>query len=482
MASFSRRRGPRHDYSWPGYVDALSSLLMVVIFVLSVFVVAQFYLSEALGSRDQALAQLNKKMAELASILQLEQTTNADLRKTIAQLTDQLGAATSARDRLSADLDKMTAQRDQLAVDLDKANAQRSQLAAALDKANAQNAQISAALDKAGAQNTRLAADLDKSNAQRTQLSADLDKANAQRTQLAADLDKAKGERDQVSADLGKANDDLKTAAANLRKVTGERDQMSTDLDRANADLKKSNEARDQLSGQVATLQADKGKTQEELTEQQKLSAEAKRTIEQLSANIAALKAELARLNAALDASDLKAKDQQAQIVDLSQRLNRALVNKVEELARYRSEFFGKLSEVLGKRKDIIVVGDRFVFQSEVLFSSGSADLGPEGIIKLADVADALKEIADKIPPDIDWVLQVDGHTDTKPIHTVQFPSNWELSAARAIAVVEFLHSRGIPYNRLAARGFAEFQPLTDGTDQASMAKNRRIELKITTR
>lgn len=433
MPGMSRRRSPRHDYSWPGYVDALSSLLMVVIFVLAVFVVAQFYLSEALGSKDQALDQLNKKMAELASILQLEQANNADLRNTIAQLGTQLDAANKARDRLSADLDTMTAQRNQLAADLDKANARGNQLA------------------------------------------ADLDKANARGSQLALDLDKSKSQRDQLTADLGKANADLQSANADLKKLTGERDQVA-------ADLKKSNEERDKLSGQVASLQSDKGKALDELTEQQKLSAEAKRTIEQLSANIAALKAELARLNAALDASDLKAKDQQAQIVDLSQKLNRALVNKVEELARYRSEFFGKLREVIGKRKDIVVVGDRFVFQSEVLFSSGSADLGPEGIIKLADVADALKEIADKIPPDIDWVLQVDGHTDTKPIHTVQFPSNWELSAARAIAVVEYLHSRGIPYNRLAARGFAEFQPLTDGTDQASMAKNRRIELKITTR
>ncbi|MEO8559618.1 MAG: OmpA family protein, partial [Rhodospirillales bacterium] len=121
-------------------------------------------------------------------------------------------------------------------------------------------------------------------------------------------------------------------------------------------------------------------------------------------------------------------------------------------------------------------------FQSEVLFDSGSAELGPSGLVRLADVADALKEIADKIPPGIDWILQVDGHTDTKPIRTAQFPSNWELSSARAIAVLEFLHSRGIPYNRLAARGFSEFQPLTPDTDSASLAKNRRIELKITTR
>lgn len=158
------------------------------------------------------------------------------------------------------------------------------------------------------------------------------------------------------------------------------------------------------------------------------------------------------------------------------------MVSKVEELARYRSEFFGRLREILGNRKDVIIVGDRFVFQSEVLFPSGSADLEPQGLIQIANVADALKEIGDKIPKEIDWILQVDGHTDTRPIRTPQFRSNWELSSARAIAVVEFLHSRGIPYERLAARGFAEFQPLESGTDAPSLAKNRRIELKITTR
>jgi chemotaxis protein MotB len=384
MAGLTRRRGYRPDYTWPGYVDALSSLLMVVIFVLAVFVVAQFYLSQALGTRDQALADLNKKMAELASILQLEQTTNTDLRNTIAQLTTQLGQASGERDRLKSQL--------------------------------------------AGAQ-------------------ADKDKLSGQLSGL----------QSQVAI-------------------------LQADNDKISAQLKAMQDERDRLSAQIAALGSEKGKLLTELTEEQKLSAEAKRTIDQLSANIAAMKAELARLNAALEASDVKAKDQQAQIVDLSQKLNRALVNKVEELARYRSEFFGRLREVLGGRKDVVVVGDRFVFQSEVLFNSGSADLGPEGIVKLADVADALKEIADKIPKDIDWILQVDGHTDTKPIHTAQFPSNWELSSARAIAVLEFLHTRGIPYNRLAARGFAEYQPLSNDSDPASLAKNRRIELKITTR
>ena len=185
-----------------------------------------------------------------------------------------------------------------------------------------------------------------------------------------------------------------------------------------------------------------------------------------------------ARLNAALDAADAKAKDQQAQIVDLGQKLNRALASKVEELARYRSEFFGKLREALAGQRDVQIVGDRFVFQSEVLFPSGSAQLQPAGEKQLAEVAQRLIEIASRIPKDINWVLQVDGHTDDKPINNVVFPSNWELSAARAIAVVKFLHSQGIPNERLVAAGYGEYQPLS----AIDTARNRRIELKLTNR
>mgnify|MGYP001305530277 FL=1 len=350
---------------------------MVVIFVLAIFVVAQFYLSEALGTRDQALDRLNRQVAELANLLQLEQRSGADLRATIAALSSELQRSTAERDRLEGTVSQIDADRDRLLGEISQIGAERDRLQGAL-------------------------------------------------------------------ADLGAE--------------------------------------RDRLRASVTQLGAERGKALAELSEQERLSAEAKATIDRLSANIAALQAELARLNAALEASEELAREQDAQIVDLSSRLNRALVSKVEELARYRSEFFGRLREILGSRSDIVVVGDRFVFQSEVLFASGSAELEPRGLIQIANVADVLREISEKIPGDIDWILQVDGHTDTRPIRTAQFRSNWELSSARAIAVVEFLHSRGIPYDRLAARGFAEFQPLDDGTDPAALARNRRIELKITTR
>jgi chemotaxis protein MotB len=201
--------------------------------------------------------------------------------------------------------------------------------------------------------------------------------------------------------------------------------------------------------------------------------------VETLSRQIADLMAQLQRLNDALGAANAKAESQNTTISELTQKLNAALASKVGELARYRSEFFGRLREVLGDRSDIKIVGDRFVFQSEVLFPSGSATLQDSGKAELAKLAQTLLEISKKIPPTINWVLRVDGHTDRRPIHTADFPNNWVLSTARATAVVAFLIDQGVPASRLAAAGFAEYQPVDDATDDAALARNRRIELKF---
>ena len=184
----------------------------------------------------------------------------------------------------------------------------------------------------------------------------------------------------------------------------------------------------------------------------------------------------------ALDASEAKDKESQVKIADLGQRLNVALAKKVQELARYRSDFFGQLREVLGARPDFQIVGDRFVFPADVLFDSGSADLKLEALPPIDKLADALKQLEKQIPPDLAWVLRVDGHTDIKPITSADFPSNWELSAARSIAVVRYLMQQGIPPNRLVAAGFGEFQPLDAGESDAALRRNRRIELKLTER
>jgi chemotaxis protein MotB len=191
------------------------------------------------------------------------------------------------------------------------------------------------------------------------------------------------------------------------------------------------------------------------------------------------MRQELARLNAALEASEKESSDDKVQIADLGKRLNAALANKVEELARYRSEFFGRLRQVLGDRPGIRIEGDRFVFQSELLFASGSADLGEQGQQQLGQLARSLVEVTKQIPSDINWVLRIDGHTDKVPIKSILYPSNWELSTERAVSVVKYLASQGIPEERLAAAGFGEFQPVDKGDDAAALAKNRRIEIRL---
>jgi chemotaxis protein MotB len=366
MAAISARRSGGADYTWPGYVDALTTLLMVMIFLISVFSVAQFTLSSAVSTRDSAIDALNRQVGTLADQLSLQKKSAEDLKKDIAALNLQIGQLQAERDKLST------------------ANVQLQQSAKAAEDKN---------LD------------------------------------LQKESERQKLEMTRLAAALAAANDQ-------------------------------------------------KGKLFSDLSDQEKLSAEQKANIVRLTAELASVKDELAKLSAQLDAADAKAKDQQAQIIDLGQKLNRALASKVEELARYRSQFFGELRKALAGQRDVQIVGDRFVFQSEVLFPSGSAQLQPSGEKQLASVAQRLLEISAKIPKDIAWVLQVDGHTDDKPINTTAFPSNWELSAARAIAVVKFLHQQGIPNDHLVAAGYSQYQPLS----AIVSARNRRIELKLTNR
>ena len=231
----------------------------------------------------------------------------------------------------------------------------------------------------------------------------------------------------------------------------------------------------DELSALLASRAA-------ELEDQKNLSEEAQAQVAALNQQMLALRQQLARIEAALEASERENEEKEAQIVNLGNRLNAALATKVAELQRYRSEFFGRLREVLGDRQDIRVVGDRFVFQSEVLFGSGEAELGEEGKDQLAKLGETLTTIAADIPGDIDWVMRVDGHTDKVPIRNLQFASNWELSAARAISVVKFLIDQGVPPNRLVAAGFGEYQPLDNRDDEIAYRRNRRIEFKITER
>src|SRR5215471_10775551 len=341
MALARARRSESGLNYWPGFVDALSTLVLSIVFLLTVFLVVQFFLSQEVTGKDKALEQLNAKIAQLNDLLSLEKLAKLNLDDQVSQLRAGLASAESERDRVKGLYEGL---------------------------AGAGDAQ-------------------------------------------------------------GRANE--------LNKA---------------------------------------------LDSEKQVTSRALAQIEVLNQQISALRRQLAALEEALEASEKRDKESQGRIADLGQRLNVALAQRVQELSRYRSEFFGRLRAILGNRPDVRIVGDRFVFQSEVFFDAGQAALLPEGIAELDTVANALNEIEKKIPPEIAWVLRVDGHTDVRPVSGPTFHSNWELSSARAISVVQYLISRGVPAQRLVAAGFAEFQPLDTANTEDAYKRNRRIELKLTER
>ena len=439
MPGAKRRQRQTFDI-WPGFVDALSALLIIIIFLLMVFTLAQFFLGEILSGRNQALERLNRQVAELSEMLSLERSTNARLREDVSRLTTDLQASTAAREQLSDQLAELLPQRDAL----------KTELAAARKTISADKEKIEIQLAEIALINRDIKALQD--------VRAELEKKVLE---LAATV----AERDKSITSLRDQSKELEA------KLAGEQERTAL----AQKEIVKKDLTIRELSDQAERIGDD-------LTKEQRASQDSRKQVEILNRQLTALRQQLARLNAALEASEAKAAAQNVQIVNLGKRLNEALASKVQELARYRSEFFGRLREAVGNRSGIRIVGDRFVFQSEVLFSSGSANLNPGGQAQIGKLAAALKEIAARIPSDLNWVLRVDGHTDRRPIRTAQFPSNWELSSARATAVVKDLIARGVPAQRLVAAGFGEFQPLDSRGDEVAYRRNRRIEFKLTQR
>ncbi|MBC6416207.1 MAG: peptidoglycan -binding protein [Rhodospirillales bacterium] len=299
---------------------------------------------------------------------------------------------------------------------------------------------------------------------------------------MQGELASLRAERDSLALGLSEAKAQIEGRDAALDRLTELAASLQSELAASRSSLTLA-DRRLKLAEEVLDAERARGsETAAALAEEEALSEAANLKVERLEQQIAALEQRLGQLAEALDASETLNEERRVEIVNLGKRLNEALATKVQELARYRSEFFGRLREVLSGRGDIRVVGDRFVLQSEVLFPSASADLSPAGEAQLAELAQTLKRIIAEIPGDIDWVLQVNGHTDQRPLVSGTFESNWELSAERALTVVRFLIAEGIPADRLAAAGFAEFQPLATGRDAASYRLNRRIELKLTQR
>lgn len=399
---------------WPGFVDGLASLLLVVIFVLMVFMVAQFFLRASLTGKDEALDRLNREVGELAELLALERAANADLRINQAQLSSELQSSLARRETLSNQLNLLIEEREQFQTLLAEAQA-----------------------------------------------GTDRSEEELRAAYEIIEADKAR----------------IETQLAELAILKTLRDEMTRRLAEMEAALARREE---EARAESERLRARIAQARSEREEQVKLTDEAQSKVNLLNRQISALRQQLARLAVTLEAAEARDAEREVQIADLGQRLNVALASKVQELSRYRSEFFGRLREVIGSRSDIRIVGDRFVFQSELLFETGSAELGEPGKVQLRQLASTLIAITGEIPPDIDWILRIDGHTDKRPIVTSDFPSNWELSTARAVSVVKFLIEQGIPRERLAATGFGEFQPLDSGEDEIAYRRNRRIEFKFT--
>jgi chemotaxis protein MotB len=426
MAARVRRHGGNGLDAWPGYVDALSTLLMVIIFVLLVFVLAQAFLTVTLSGRSHQLDSANQRLAELADALSLEQGKAANLQTSVSQLSQQLTARSAERDRLASQL-----------------------------------TDANAAVQAATTANARLQTQLTASSAQADAAKAQLEEMKRQ----IAELDKTVAvSKDTLQAKLS----DLATLTNQARALEALRDELEK-------------QAQDSAA-RAMTEQQRREAVQTQLTDEKKLGDSARAQIALLNQQIDQLKIQLASIASALDLTQQQNNQKDAQIANLGQKLNVALAAKVEELTQYRSEFFGKLRTLLANRSGITIVGDRFVFQSEVLFPVGSADLTQAGTAQMTTLAVTIKDIAAEIPPDLHWVLRVDGHTDPQPVKGGQFASNWELSAARAINVVKLLIADGVPAEHLAATAFGEYQPFGPGDTSDAFAKDRRIELRLTDR
>jgi chemotaxis protein MotB len=429
---------------WPGFVDALAALLVVVVFLIMVFALAQVFLSDALSGRDSVLEKLTSELDELAQMLDLERNANSELRVSVAQLSSQLQTSVSERDALVAKLSD---------VEEELAAGRR----ARADEIADLNRIISADKESIELQ----LRDLERLNRDIAALRSVRDELEQKVAGMAATLQASEQQLGQVR-DRAKALE-AKLADESERTVLAQKEVEQRDI---------------RLSELLQRAET----AEQSFSEERTLSEKAQRQVSLLSNQLSELRRQLAALNEALEASESKNEAKNTQIVNLGKRLNAALATRVQELARYRSEFFGRLREVLGERSDIRIVGDRFVFQSEVLFASGAAELNPAGGEQLGQLAATLRQISREIPDEIDWVLRVDGHTDVRPIKTAQFPSNWELSSARSTSVVKFLIDHGIPPHRLVAAGFGQYQPLDAGDDEIAYRRNRRIEFKLTQR
>jgi chemotaxis protein MotB len=425
MSAISRRNR-RSVNVWPGYVDALAALLMLVIFVLLVFTFAQFMLSQILSSQETELGDLEQRLQQLTAELGLEQQKNRTLVANVEDLSGLITQLTEEKFELAGRMEQLTQ-------------------AQAADRQQIEQQLLNIA-----------------------SLQQDIDRLQQLRTRLEAEI-----------GSLG----------ANLRQQTDEATQLRDRSKALEARLAEANERThlaqmevEQREIRIQALSALVGEQTRALEQERRLSVDAQAEVTLLRQMIDGLRSQLEEINQALAQAEREKTAQQAEISDLGKRLNVELARRVNELERYRSDFFGQLSGLLKANPYIQVKGDRFLFQSELLFDSGSAQLGEAGQRQLDELARVLRDVIKIIPEQIDWILRIDGHTDRLPIKSAQFASNWELSTARAVSVLRHLAARGISPQRMAATGFAEFHPLNPAASEAAYRQNRRIEIKLTAR
>ena len=453
---------------WPGYVDALSTLLMVIIFVLLVFVLAQAFLSVALTGRDRALDRLNRQVSELSDMLSLERGRSGELQASVAALNRDLLSATAAREALGRELSALRVEGGRTLAERDALRAERDRLSARLADADLQAGSAASRLQQLQTQLAETAGRTDTAGQETAVVAGQLAQARRDLAALRAQIEALNQTRQVDRATIEARVADLARLSDQVRQLTALRDQLERQAQEAAVRATTEEQRRQAVAVQLA--------------DEQKLSESSRAQLALLSRQVEQLRTQLASVSAALGVAEAAGRDKDVQIAGLSGRLNVALASRVEELQRYRSEFFGRLREVLANRPGIQVVGDRFVFQSEVLFPTGSADMTAAGQDQIRALAATLKDIAKDIPRDVNWIMRVDGHADRQPVSRGAFASNWELSAQRAINVVKLLADEGVPADRLAATGFGEFQPLDRNESASSYARNRRIELRLTDR
>ncbi len=534
----SRRR--ENSNIWPGFVDAVTTLLMVLTFVLTIFTVMQSVLRDTITTQDTQLSELNAQLAQLADALGLERARADDLQAQVGSLTSDLASAVQKGEEQSALIGTLSASLAAREQDLSAARAritsfeaQVATLLADRDAARGQVASLTASVEDLKSAQAKLISDQEAMTLALSKARDEIDArteaarlAAAQREALEALLSdlKAKGQADaKTLADTQAKLTDQEAArlvdAAALAALRAKLLTADTELSAMTLALEEKRKEAERTLTLLAAAQSDAAKTltesdrqkallaiaQQTLTSEQKNSIEAAQKVALLNEQIAALRGQLGSLQALLDASAAKDAAANVQLDALGSQLNAALAQVASEqkrraeleeaerkrlesenqnLEKFRSEFFGQLRTVLAGREGVRVVGDRFVFSSEVLFTPGSADLAPEGIAQIAEVVATLSDVMDQIPPQIDWIIRVDGHTDAVPLSGLgEFADNWELSQARALSVVRYMVDvLGFPPDRLAATGFGEFRPVAQGDSPEALAQNRRIELKLTER